>query len=255
MSLSAAHCEVTIGVTVCAGKLFNREAASPVKLAYLSSPRFSVSVPFSLSRRSVLHDKARSCRSVRESFLLESPRRKLSTSRCPSALKVTALEIISRSCEFRQKSPYIMRSVQSRVLISSENYPCIELTNYLYLSSLRELQFKHHLIKVRYASISRSSLAKLLFVRINLDRTILIDFYGFFSLEESSVPNFNGASSFLCVCSSRKIRDWLYFAAGNPCFCMRASFALLSSIPLALKRNAEINGRGIIHFANLGEWL
>lgn len=37
------------GVTVCAGKLFNREAVSPVKLAYLSSPRFSVSVPFLLA--------------------------------------------------------------------------------------------------------------------------------------------------------------------------------------------------------------
>jgi len=112
MSLSAAHCEVTIGVTVCAGKLFNREAASPAKLAYLSSPRFSVSVPFSLSRRSVLHDKTRSCRSVREPFLLESPRRKLSTSRCPSALKVTALEIISlaHASSDRNHCDYIMRS-------------------------------------------------------------------------------------------------------------------------------------------------
>lgn len=36
------------------GKRFNREAISPVKLAYLFCPRFSVSILLSLVRRSVL---------------------------------------------------------------------------------------------------------------------------------------------------------------------------------------------------------
>lgn len=52
----------------CAEKLFNRETVLPVKL---SCPRFSVSVPFSLSCRSILHDKAWSCRSIRYPFLLQ----------------------------------------------------------------------------------------------------------------------------------------------------------------------------------------
>lgn len=59
--------------TVCAGKQFNRGAAfSPVELTYFSFPRFSVSVLLPLARRSVLHDKARCCRSVREPFLSQN---------------------------------------------------------------------------------------------------------------------------------------------------------------------------------------
>lgn len=74
---------------------------------------------------------------------------------------------------------------------------------------------------------------------------------GSFGLEESSVTS---SDAFLFPAASKNTRRF-YFAAGDPCFYARASLALLSSIPLALRRNAEINARGIIHFANLGEWL
>lgn len=131
------------GVTVSADKLFNREAVLLVKLTCLASPRFSVSLAFSLSRRSVLHDKARSCQSAREPLLLrESPLRKLSTSRCPSASKVAASgDNLSRSCELQQKSLRLHYAFEhSRAFLSprgSENYPCTKLTEYSYSNSLR----------------------------------------------------------------------------------------------------------------------
>jgi len=67
--------------------------------------------------------------------------------------------------------------------------------------------------------------SKLSFICINLYETvlsiILIDFYGFFSLEESSVLEFSDFffSSRLLV--SKNTRQF-YFVAADPCFC--ASF-------------------------------
>lgn len=63
-----AKCNCLHGVNGLTAKLY----ISPIKFAYLSSPRLSMSVLLSLARRSVLHDKARVCRSV---SLAESPAR------------------------------------------------------------------------------------------------------------------------------------------------------------------------------------
>lgn len=110
------------------GKRFNRETVSLVKLAYLSTPRLSVSVLFSLVRQSVLHDKAWVCRFAP---LAESLTRKPSTFRCPLAFKSHSFKdnLSSYSCEFKTRIITRMNTI-AFLFHRFENYSCISNCNY-----------------------------------------------------------------------------------------------------------------------------
>lgn len=83
--------------------------------------------------------------------------------------------------------------------------------------------------------------------------TVLIDLYGSFSLEESSVSEFSDASSFLRVCSSRKIRDG-FISPPLILVSMRASFTLLLSIPRSTRAKAERRNKWSENYSLCESW-
>jgi len=140
----------------CAEKLFNRETVLPVKLF---SSRFSMSVPFSLSCRSVLHDKAWSCRSHSGAVSL-TVRNSTKAKHFQVSIRFESHSFrdnLFRSYEIQQKSlwlHYQLRvQVQSRVLISSPLWKLIHVLDLLSIHTRIhwELQFQHYLIKALYA--------------------------------------------------------------------------------------------------------